>query len=147
MSTSRRNEKQILSAIDTFYHRFFFLLYSIMPLISTDENNNCLFFFYFFIGCYIICVTFLIYTLIRLLKYYLTQRRINSISNDILNQRLSTTTTTVLLKIQNINEHDIETIKDEFDVYQPLIIKSQDLPPIYMGNNPNEPPPSYQEHL
>ncbi len=148
---SRR--KRILSAIDIliivfFSFRLFIQFQFIMPLISIDDNNNCLFFFYFFIGCYIICVTFLIYTLIRLLKYYLTQRRINAISNEIINQRLpTTTTTTVLLKIHNINEQDTLGIKGELDVYQPLIIKTQDLPPIYMENNPNEPPPDYKEYL
>jgi hypothetical protein len=81
------------------------------------------------------------------LKYYLTQRRINAISNEIINQRLPTTTTTVLLKIQNINEQDMRAIQGELDVYQPLIIKTQDLPPIYRENNPNEPPPDYKEHL
>lgn len=82
------------------------------------------------------------------MKYYLTQRRINAISNEIINQRLpTTTTTTVLLKIHNINEQDTLGIKGELDVYQPLIIKTQDLPPIYMENNPNEPPPDYKEYL
>jgi hypothetical protein len=109
--------------------------------IANNNTNNCLFFFYFFIGCYIICVSFLIYILIRLLKYYLRQRRIN----EIINNRLPTTT--VLLKIHNISEQDRGEINDELDVFQPLIIKMQDLPPIYMGNNRNEPPPDYKEHL
>ncbi len=110
--------------------------------IANSNTNNCLFFFYFFIGCYIICVSFLIYILIRLLKYYLRQRRIN----EIINNRLPPTTT-VLLKIHNISEQDRGEINDELDVFQPLIIKTQDLPPIYMGNNRNEPPPDYKEHL
>ena len=123
-----------------------FLLQSNMPTISTENNPNCLFFFYFFIGCYIICVSYLIYTLIRLLKYYLRQRRINAITNQIINQP-STTTTTVLVKIHNINEQDAATIKGEIDLFQPLIVQTQDLPPIYMENNRNQPPPEYKEHL
>lgn len=123
-----------------------------MSSISTENNNNnnntsCLFFFYFFIGCYIICVSFLIYTLIRLFKYYLRQRQINEISNEIINHLSPTTTTTVLLKIHNIDEQDSVTINDELDIFQPLIIKTQDLPPIYMENNQNQPPPDYTEHL
>jgi hypothetical protein len=104
--------------------------------ISTENNNpNCIFFFYFFIGCYIICVSFLIYTLIRLLKYHLRQKRINQSS------------TTVLVKIHNVGEQDTMTIKSELDVFQPLIIQTQDLPVIYMENNPNQPPLDYKEHL
>ncbi len=116
-----------------------------MAFISTENNTNCLFYFYFFIGCYIICVSFLIYTLIRLLKYYLRQRRINAIANEIINHR--SPTTTVLLQIHNISEQDMVMIKDELDVFQSSIIKTQDLPPIYMENNQNEPPPDYKEHL
>ena len=123
-----------------------FLLQSNMPTMSTENNTNCLFFFYFFIGCYIICVSYLIYTLIRLLKYYLRQRRINAITNQIINQP-STTTTTVLVKIHNINEQDAATIKSEIDLFQPLIVQTQDPPPIYMENNRNQPPPEYKEHL
>lgn len=112
-----------------------------MPFIIFTENiNNCLFFFYFFIGCYIICVSCLIYMLIRLLKYYLKQRRIHAITNEIADQRLSTT---VLLKIHSINEQ----ITGEIDVFQPLIIKTQNLPLIYMENSSNEPPPEYKEYL
>jgi len=76
------------------------------------------------------------------LKYYLKQRRIN----EIINRRLPTTTT-VLLQIHNISEQDRVDINDELDVFQPLIIKTQDLPSIYMGNNQNEPPPDYKEHV
>ncbi len=38
-------------------------------------------------------------------------------------------------------------MKGEADVFQPLIIRTQDLPPIYMENSPNEPPPDYREYL
>lgn len=114
-----------------------FLFQSNIP--SENNNTNCIFFFYFFIGCYIICVSFLIYTLIRLLKYHLRQKRINEIINQ--------SSTTVLVKIHNVGEQDTMTMKGELDVFQPLIIQTQDLPVIYMENNPNQPPPDYKEHL
>ncbi|CAF0871991.1 unnamed protein product [Rotaria sordida] len=127
-----------------------FLLQSKISPIST-ENNNYIFFFYFFIGCYIICVSFLIYTLIRLLKYYLRQRQINSIYNEIINHPSQATTATaavaVLLRNHNINEQDAVGIKNEFEFFQPLIIQTYDLPPIYMDTNQNPPPPDYKEHL
>jgi hypothetical protein len=75
------------------------------------------------------------------LKYYLKQRRINTIINH------SLPTATVLVKIHNIREQDTVAFKGELDVFQPLIIKTQDLPPIYMENNQNELPPDYKEHL
>ncbi|CAF1460431.1 unnamed protein product [Rotaria sp. Silwood1] len=123
-----------------------------MPSISTEHNNNYIFFFYFFIGCYIIFVSFLIYTLIRILKYYLRQRQINSIYNEIINHPLQpTTTTAVLVKIHNIDEQDIMNIKNDLDFFQPLIIQTRDSPPIYMEINQNQstspPPPDYREHL
>jgi hypothetical protein len=125
-----------------------FLIQSNLPSISTENSTNCLLFFYFFIGCYIICVTFLIYTLLRLVKYYLRQRRINAITNEIINQPLTTVTATaVLVKIHNVGEQDAVVVKGELDLFQPLIIQTQDLPPIYMENNRNQPPPEYKEHL
>jgi len=75
------------------------------------------------------------------LKYYLKQRRINTIINQ------SLPTATVLVKIHNISEQDTVAFKGELDVFQPLIIKTHDLPPIYMENNQNELPPDYKEHL
>lgn len=116
-----------------------------MPYISTENNNNNVFFFYFFISFYIICVSFLIYTFIRLFKYYLRQRQMNSIYNEIINHP-SLTTTAFILKIHNINEDDSIPMKNEFDFLQPIIIETQDLPPSYIETSPNQ-PPRYKEHL
>ncbi|CAF2611529.1 unnamed protein product [Rotaria sp. Silwood2] len=66
--------------------------------------------------------------------------------NEIINHPSQTTTTAVLLKIHNIDEQDIVGIKNDIDFLQPLIIQTQDLPPIYMETNQCQPPPDYKEH-
>lgn len=122
---------------------FFFLFLSrgfnlIMGIISIEtENNNCLFFFYFFIGCYIICVIFLLVTLVRLLKYYFTQRRISTMIDQSLPMA-------VLVKFDNLNEYDGLTMKEDFELLQSLMIKTTDCS---SQNHFNEPPPVYREHL
>ncbi|CAF3503153.1 unnamed protein product [Rotaria socialis] len=106
------------------------------PSRSTENNYNYLFFFYFFIGCYVACVSFLLYTLIRLLQSYLRQCQINPMHSEIIDH-----SGTVLLQIDNIDDLDTMSI-------QPLIIRTHDLPPIYAENYHNQsPPPDYKEHL
>lgn len=108
-------------------------------IVISNKNliNNCLFFYYFFLSFYIICISLLIYILIRLLKYYLKQKRKNLILDR-----------SILFKLYDINEEDNGLIRNDFDMFQPLIIKTLDLPVIFMDDdNANEPPPDYQEYV
>lgn len=52
--------------------------------------------------------------------------------------------TTVLLKIENLNEYDGLTMKGELELLQPLMIKTHEFS---SQNHFNEPPPVYREHL
>ena len=52
--------------------------------------------------------------------------------------------TTVLVKIENINEQDVRTMKGELDLLQPLIIKTHEFS---LQNHFSESPPDYREHL
>jgi hypothetical protein len=70
----------------------------------------------------------------------------NKITNELITTHRSSTAT-VLLTIHSISEEDTAMMKGELDVFQPLIIKTQDLLPIYMENNHHEPPPEYKEHV
>lgn len=55
---------------------------------------------------------------------------------------------TVVLKIHNIDEIDMISIRNELECCQPLVIKTQDLPPNYTESYQNQPPPpDYKEYL
>ena len=94
----------------------------INKMISINTFRSCLFFYYFFIGCYIICVSFLLYLLIRLIQYYLKQKFLRYRTYDLIEQDNSLTT--ILVQIHNLNEL-----------------------PLLLHNNHqfNETPPSYKE--
>ena len=108
---------------------------------ESDYRSSCLALFYFFVACYVVCVCFLLYTLVRLLTYYLRHS----------NERLHPATTTLLVRIHELAEASTMAIKSELDVCQPLILPMHDLPPIYMEVNreqrPLPPPPDYKEQL
>ena len=131
-----------------------FLLQSKLPSISTESNNNnnnCLLFFYLFIGCYMTCVNFLIYTLIRLLKFYLRQRQINLLNDEIMNHPSLAITAVPLKILYNADQQNNTISKSDIDLFQPLIIQTQDLPLVYTENNPNQlwslPPSGYKDYL
>ncbi|CAF0879360.1 unnamed protein product [Adineta ricciae] len=108
-----------------------------MPLISNETLSNCLL---LFIGVYTFCVCILVYILIRLLKYYLKQKRFSS---EIIDS--SAVTTGILLKI---HEQGVALVKSEFGIFEPMIIQTQNLPPTYTENWYNQqPPPEYTEQV
>ena len=113
-----------------------------MTLVSTENTTNALL---FFIGCYVLCVSSLIYSLVRLLRYHLRQKRFSALANELIDR--SSTTTTVLVNIHKVNELDSPTTKSELSVFQPLIVRAHGLPLSYAENWPIQPPPKYDEHV
>lgn len=123
-----------------------FLIKPKLPFISIENNYIYSFLLYFFIACYIICISFLIYTLIRLLQTYLRRKQMNRLFNNVINY--PSQIGTVVLKIHNIDEIDMISIRNELECCQPLVIKTQDLPPNYTESYQNQPPPpDYKEYL